>query len=155
MNPITAAAQARAECLAELRRKADRGDTDCLPWLIARTEQDPRLLAIHVWMVDQAVFGATRFVARRHVAQAHEWCRPLSPGGRKPRTARRQHPFRPATATLGWLLDGRTGGARLTAWLLAVGLGLGFRLDPPDPYSHGQAGDDRADGTPRADIPAQ
>lgn len=44
--------------------------------------------------------------------------------------------FRPATANLRWLLDGRTGGARWAAWLLAIGLDMGFKLTPPDPYIH-------------------
>ena len=155
MSPVADAARARAACLAELRRKADRGDTDCLPWLIGQAARDRRLLAIHVWMVDQAVFGATRFTARRHVAQADAWCRPVKTKHRATRTDRRQHPFRPATATLRWLLDGRTGGARWAAWLLAIGLDMGFRLDPPDPYSHDQTGDDRAQDTPGTDIPAR
>lgn len=63
VTPVAQAAQMRAACLAELRRKADRGDTDCLPWLIRQTARDPRLLTIRVWMVDQAVFGAPRLVA--------------------------------------------------------------------------------------------
>ncbi|WP_152595659.1 hypothetical protein [Bifidobacterium boum] len=61
----------------------------------------------------------------------------------------------PATATLHWLLDGRTGDARWTAWLLAIGLDMGFKLDPPNPYLHDEAGDNRAKGTPRVDIPAR
>ncbi|MDW8486957.1 hypothetical protein [Bifidobacterium thermophilum] len=155
VTPVAQAAQMRAACLAELRRKADRGDTDCLPWLIRRTARDPRLLTIHVRMVDQAVFGATRFVALRHVAQATAWRAPAKRQHRQHCPGRRQRTVRPATATLRWLLDGWTGGARWAAWLLVIGLDMGFKLDPPNPYSHDEAGDNRAEGTPRVDIPVR
>lgn len=155
VTPVAEAAQVRAACLAELRRKADRGDTDCLPWLIRQTARDPRLLTIHVRMVDQAVFGATRFVALRHVAQATAWCAPAKQQHRITHPDRRRRVFRPATANLRWLLDGRTGGARWAAWLLVIGLDMGFKLTPPDPYLHDEAGDNRAEGTPRVDIPAR
>lgn len=153
MTPVAEVAQVRAVCLAELRRKADRGDTNCLPWLIRQTARDPRLLTIHVWMVDQAVFGAPRFVALRHVMQAAAWCAPAKRQHRQHCPGRRQRTVRPATATLRWLLDGRTGGARWAAWLSAIGLDMGFKLTLPDPYSHDESGDNRAKGTPRVDIP--
>ena len=31
----------------------------------------------------------------------------------------------------------------------------GFKLDPPNPYSHDESGDNRAKGTLRVDIPAR
>ena len=50
-------------------------------------------------------------------------------------------------------------GGRVTpggaSWLLAIGLDMGFKLTPPDPYSHDESGDNRAKGTPRVDIPAR
>lgn len=106
-------------------------------------------------MMDQAVFGATRFVALRHVAQTTAWYAPTKQQHRITHPDRRRRMFRPATTNLRWLLDGRTGGARWSAWLLAIGLDMGFKLTPPASYSHDESGDNRAKGTPRVDIPAR
>lgn len=113
----------RAAALLEMRRRSEADAHDPIPWIIRRAADDPALLRLRVWRIDQAAFGTGRTVAIRRVARAAEWCdAPLA---------------RPQAATLSWLLDARTGGARLSAWLLAVGLDMGFRLHGPDPFTRG------------------
>lgn len=115
------ARERRAECLIRLRTMSEGGrGRDALPTLFADCARDPALLRLHVWRVDQAVYGTADIAAKRRVARAAEWC-----GSRLER---------PGSATLSWLLDARTDGARLAAWLLAVALDLGYTLPGPDPY---------------------
>lgn len=111
----------RAAALVELRARAERGEADCIARLIAATAHDPALLGMHVWMIEQAAFERPGGTCRRHVAQAAAWSGASLPI--------------PGRADLGWLLDARTGGARLAAWLYAVCRNLdGFDLSGPDPY---------------------
>lgn len=113
----------RAAALLEMRRRSETDTHDPLPWLMRQAATDPALLRLRVWRIDQAAFGTGRAVAVRRVAQAAEWCgAPLQ---------------RPQAATLSWLLDARTDGARLSAWLLAVGLDMGYRLHGPNPFTRG------------------
>lgn len=115
------AARRRAELLFQLRTLADTGrGVQALPLLLDACMRDKAILRIHVWMVDQAIFGSKRHVALRHVRQAADWC-----GHAVDNTAR---------TDMGWLLDERTGGARWSAWLLAVGLDMGFKPETPNPY---------------------
>lgn len=100
---------------------SERGQgRDALPWLFDACERDEALLRLHVWRVDQAVFGTADIAAKRRIVRVAEWC-----GTRVDR---------PGSVTLAWLLDARTRGARLSAWLLAIALDLGYRLPGPDPY---------------------
>ena len=111
----------RADALVRLRSMAESGQgADALAWLLRECQSDPALLRLHIWRVSQAIYGTSDATARRQVARAAEWCRARD--------------VDPATANLGWLLDERTKGARLSAWLLAVALDLGYRLPGPDPY---------------------
>lgn len=113
----------RAAALLEMRRRSEGVEHDPIPWIMMRAASDPALLRLRVWRIDQAAFGTGRTAALRRVQRAAEWCgAPLE---------------RPQSATLSWLLDARTGGARLSAWLLAVGLDMGFRLHGPDPFMRG------------------
>lgn len=115
------AAARRADALVRLRSMAENGQgADALAWLCGACQTDPALLRLHVWKISQAIYGTSDTTARRQVAHAAAWC------GAKG--------VDPATANLGWLLDERTRGARLSAWLLAVALDLGYRLPGPDPY---------------------
>lgn len=118
------ASQRRAQLLIELKQLADAGHGDqCIPVLVDRASHDPAVCALHVWLVDQAVFGAGRALACRHIQTAARWTGCVL-----------KHS--PARTTVGWLLDDRTHGARLLAWLAAIATGSGWKPDPPDPY-HG------------------
>lgn len=115
------AAARRADALVRLRTMAENGQGGgALAWLCEACQTDPALLRLHVWKISQAIYGTSDAVARRQVTRAAAW------SGAKG--------VDPATANLGWLLDERTKGARLSAWLLAVALDLGYRLPGPDPY---------------------
>jgi hypothetical protein len=105
--------------LAELRALSASDGSRCLPRLIEGCMADPALLSLHVWMTDQAIFGTGRIAALRRIERAATWC---------------ETEVNPAKADMGWLLDGRTGGARFAAWCLAVGLDLGFELASPSPW---------------------
>lgn len=78
------------------------------------------MLSLHVWAVDQAIFGTGRIRAGRHIETAAAWCG--------------HHIGSPWTVDMGWLLDERTGGSRLAAWTYAIALDNGFRPSGPDPY---------------------
>ena len=111
----------RADALDRLRSMAEGGQGgQALAWLFRACQSDPALLRLHVWRVSQAIYGTSDRTARSQVARTAAWC------GAKG--------VDPARANLGWLLDERTKGARLSAWLLAVALDLGYRLPGPDPY---------------------
>lgn len=115
-----AAANRRAAMLVRLKAQSETDGKRCLPMLIDGCMNDPALLSLHVWHVEQAVFDSPRHTALKHIEQAAVWSGAPCP--------------HPATATMGWLLDARTKGARWSAWMLAVALGLGFRLGHPDPW---------------------
>lgn len=115
------AAARRTDALVTLRSMAENGQGgEALAWLFRECQSDPALLRLHVWKISQAIYGTSDAVARRQVARTAEWCQARD--------------VDPATTNLGWLLDERTKGARLSAWLLAVALDLGYRLPGPDPY---------------------
>lgn len=116
-------AAARAAALLELKARAERGERECVADLIRAAADDPALMGLHVWRIERAAFARSDAMCLRHVRQAAEWSG--SP------------PVRAGSARLSWLLDARTGGARLAAWLLAVCLDLdvGFSLPGPDPYA--------------------
>lgn len=115
-------ARLRADALVELRERASRGEVDCVARLIARCATEPELLGLHVWQVERAAFDHTRRMCLRHIIEAADWCDAA-------------RPEQPGRVRMSWLLDARTGGARLAAWLLAVCLDLdGFRLSGPDPF---------------------
>lgn len=114
------ASSQRAALLVHLRQLAQTDGTQCLPWLIQACETDSRMLSIHAWLVDQAIFDTTRSKAIRHVKQAVQWT-----GSTVSSYAR---------VDLGWILDARTKGARWSAWLIAMALDLGFQLEGPNPY---------------------
>ncbi|RSX49845.1 hypothetical protein [Bifidobacterium castoris] len=120
------AAARRAMILLELKRLADTGrGIECLPRLVDAAGTDRAVLALHVWLIDQAVFGSGRERALNHLRRACEWT-----GARPDRS--------PGTLTVGWLLDERTGGARLLAWLTALACDRtigGWTPPPPDPYA--------------------
>lgn len=110
----------RAAMLVTLRRQSETDGRRCLPMLIRACSDDPAMLSLHVWAVDQAIFGTGRVTAARHVTTAAAWC---------------GHAIgSPYNADMGWLLDERTGGARLAAWTYAIALDNGFRPSGPDPY---------------------
>lgn len=119
------AAGRRAMILMELKQLADHGrGIECLPRLVEQAATDPAILALHVWLVDQAVFGSGRERALNHLRRVCEWT-----GARPDRS--------PGTLTVGWLLDERTGGARLLAWLTALACDRtigAWRPAAPDPY---------------------
>lgn len=108
--------------LLTLRRQSETDGRQCLPMLIQACADDPAMLALHVWAVDQAIFGTGRVLAGRHVSTAAAWCGHAI-----------DSPYR---TSMGWLLDERTGGSRLAAWAYAIALDNGFRPSGPDPY-HG------------------
>lgn len=115
------AAMRRAMMLARLQTMTvEQRGVECLPSLFRALDEDKALLGLHVAQVDRVVFGAGRAASLRHVSQAAAWCD--------------ADVTVPGRVTLAWLLDARTGGARLCAWLLAVALDLGFALSGPDPY---------------------
>jgi hypothetical protein len=125
----------RAAALVELRRMSETGrGAQTLPWLFHRCAEEPALMRLHVWQVSQAIYGLSDKAAKHQVRTAARWCGTDLP--------------KPGNATLAWLLDGRTDGARLSAWLLAVALDLGYRLKGPDPY-HVQPA-----STPAAAVPS-
>lgn len=120
LNASRQASARRAAMLLRLSRLADMDGRQCLPTLIKACQCDTAMLAMRVWRVDQAVFGTGRTAALRHVRLAAQWC---------------GHDLEsPGKATVGWLLDERTGGARLAAWLYAIALDNGFRPSGPNPY---------------------
>ena len=102
-----------------LRRQAETDGRQCLPMLIDACCKDPAMLSLHVWAVDQAIFGTGRIRAGRHIETAAAWCG--------------HHIGSPWTVDMGWLLDERTGGSRLAAWTYAIALDNGFRPSGPDP----------------------
>ena len=111
----------RASMLVELERLSAAGrGVECLPLLIRACQEDEALLKLRVWTVDHAIWQTGRTVACRRIMRAVSWC------GTQVNSA--------SKVTVGWLLDERTSGARLSAWLLAVALDLGYRLPGPDPY---------------------
>lgn len=144
LDALARARGRRAMMLVRLRRLAETDGRACLPALIDACQDDPAILRLRAWRADQAVFGTGRTKALRHVETAARWCG-ASDG--MPR---------PGDVTMGWILDARTQGARLAAWLLAIGLDMGFQLTGPDPYHGGgshaeQTGGDRAQ--PAQDLP--
>lgn len=114
------AAEHRARALLELRRIGESDDGRPLPWLMEQVFADPYLLRLRVWNVEQAVFGTGHAAACRHVEQTAMWT-----GG---------HVDRPEKITLSWLLDAKTNGVRWSAWLVAVSVDLGYRIQGPDPF---------------------
>lgn len=120
----------RAEALVAVRAKAERGDfTHALSDLLRDALESRPLLRLHIWRVEQAAFDNRTATCKRHARIAAEWC---GVDG-----------ARAGSLTLAWLLDERTGGARLAAWLLAISLdmrdahgGHAFRLSGPDPFAH-------------------
>lgn len=115
----------RAMLLAELKQLADTGrGVECIPLLVDRANTDRTILGLHAWQADQAVFGSSRARAFKHLAQACDWC------GARPKRSY-------GTLTVGWLLDARTNGARLLAWLTALAsdpMIAAWTPDPPNPY---------------------
>lgn len=115
-------ARARALALMEAARLADEGRPDLvLPMLLERRAGDPSVGRLRLWRVDQAVFNVGHDAACGAAARAAAWCGVDRPGG---------------YLTLDWVLDRRTRGARLTAWLFAMTLRQtgGRGLSGPDPY---------------------
>lgn len=118
----------RSRALLDVHGKASRGRFDlALADLIRDCQSEPALLRLHIWRVEQALMDNRTAACKRHARIAAEWC-----GTRR---------IRAGGLTMAWLLDGRTGGARLAAWLLAIGLdvrdGKGrrvFLLSGPDPF---------------------
>lgn len=115
-----AADRRRAAMLLRLRRQSETDGRQCLPMLIDACCKDSAMLSLHVWAVDQAIFGTGRIRAGRHIETAAAWCG--------------HHIGSPWTVDMGWLLDERTGGSRLAAWTYAIALDNGFRPSGPDPY---------------------
>lgn len=133
MSGVRAARDAglvRAEALVAVRAKAERGDfTHALSDLLRDALGSRPLLRLHIWRVEQAAFDNRTATCKRHARIAAEWC---GVDG-----------ARAGSLTLAWLLDERTGGARLAAWLLAISLdmrdahgGRAFLLSGPDPFAH-------------------
>ena len=139
---VARARERRADALMRLRADARR-DMDALRSradgepprlhalgrLLALAGADRAILALHVWIVEQTLFDHARGMCVRHVAETARW------GGYRLE--------RPGDASLGWLLDARTNGARLGAWLMIM---LAETEDPktgrpllepsgPDPYA--------------------
>lgn len=114
----------RAQALVRLRALARAGRADCIALLVDACRHDKALMGLKVWRVEEAAFGRTQRMCKKHVAQTVAWC-----GKAKA--------MKPGEIRMSWLLDERTKGARLAAWLLAVCLELDadqFRLGMPDPY---------------------
>lgn len=124
-DALQEATMRRAMLLAELKQLADTGrGVECIPLLIDRADRDKAILNMHVWQADQAIFGSSRARACKHLAQTCDWCQ-----------ARLNHSY--GTLTVGWLLDARTNGARLLAWLTALAsdpMIAAWTPDPPNPY---------------------
>lgn len=110
----------RANALIALAAMRER-NIQAIPFLIEQAGQDKALLKLRLHQIDNAYFGSGRDLSLKHVVQAFQWCdTPLTKS--------------PALVTLSWVLHGATNGARLSAWLLAIGLDQGFQLDFPTPY---------------------
>ena len=62
----------RAAALLEMRRRSESDAHDPIPWIIRRAADDPALLRLRVWRIDQAAFGTGRTAAVRRVARAAE-----------------------------------------------------------------------------------
>ena len=109
MSGVQAARDAnliRAEALVAVRAKAERGDfTHALSDLLRDALGSRPLLRLHIWRVEQAAFDNRTATCKRHARIAAGWC---GVDG-----------ARAGSLTLAWLLDERTGGARLAAWLPA------------------------------------
>ena len=113
------AARRRAAALVRVSELAASDPRLALQWLFAAALEDPALLRVRLWRVDQALFGSSRRAALLSVRAALLWCGDDRVSG---------------YVSLAWVLDGRTGGARLSAWLLAVSLREGVELPGPNPY---------------------
>ncbi|MBT1161849.1 hypothetical protein [Bifidobacterium sp. SO1] len=109
-----AARERRADALRILmeeslreRRTWERGmPLHCLSRLFMQAGRDPAILAMHVWLIEQAAFAHSKQQCLRHIRLAAEWTGTSV--------------SRAGDVSLSWLLDARTGGARLSAWLFAV-----------------------------------
>lgn len=114
MTGVAAAADARSRrsaALVRVRAAAERGDfRHCLADLFTEAARDPALMRLHIWRVEQAAFDNKTSLCKRHARLAAQWCGTDAGRG--------------GTLTLAWLLDGRTGGARLSAWLMAISFDL-------------------------------
>lgn len=120
-------ARIRAAALMRLHDRSHPTDPNadpdpfCVARLIAESADEPALLGLHVWRIEATAFDRSPALCRRHVTQAAEWTGSTM--------------TRPGSARLSWLLDARTGGARLGAWVLAMYLDFGGTLPGPDPYA--------------------
>ena len=110
----------RANAIIALRQMRQQ-DIQALPFLLEQATQDKALLKLRLWQIESAYFGSGKQRACRHVVEAFQWCNTTLTKS-------------PALITLGWVLHGTTGGARLSAWLLAIALDDGFQLEYPNPY---------------------
>lgn len=144
-----AARERRADALRILAMEGARERRDwragmplhCLSRLFMQAGRDPAILSMHVWLIEQAAFAHSKQLCLRHIRLAAEW----SGGSVK----------RAGDVSLSWLLDARTGGARLAAWLLAVFLDVSdvegrpvFALSGADPFARVRGlseGEDRGD----------
>lgn len=115
----TSARLRRATLLQQLRVTAAHHPQDALPQLLEAVH-DKTILHLHVWLVDQAIFGTKHSIAVHRVQQVAEWTT--------------GHITRPERATIGWLLDARTHGTRWSTWLILIALGLGYQPPIPNPF---------------------
>lgn len=100
----------------------------CLEHVFMQAAHDPAILVTHVWLIEQAMFGSTKRVCLKHVRETIQWT-----GASETRAG---------SVSLSWLLDARTNGARLAAWLLFVFVDATdlygnhlFSLSQPDPFA--------------------
>ncbi|MBT1164560.1 hypothetical protein [Bifidobacterium felsineum] len=130
----------RAEALIRMRRQAEQGDfAHALADLIRDAQTEPALLRLHIWRVEQAFMDNRTAACKRHARLAAEWN-----GATRSRAG---------SLTLAWLLHEQSGGARLAAWLLAIGLDVRdrrgrrvFTLSGPDPYHRFRSAGEDAGG---------
>lgn len=132
MNPqvhalISVAARERAQEILRIKAVADRGDTPPLPVLLRDCGDNGRLYRIRVWQVTQAITGAGRTACMRIMENTIRWSgSPEIP---------------PSKPNLHWLLDQRTKGRRLSAWIVATALWQGWKPTAPDMWLMTKTGD--------------
>ena len=128
------ARRTRLSVLARISDLCERGQrVKAIPTLMANLMADPDVAGIHLWQLDSAMFGTSRYKAKKLIREVRE------------RTHDTSHD-KDGTVTVGWALDSPEHSVRMVTWLWLVARREGMaNITPPVGFPYSLLYDDVAD----------
>lgn len=111
----------RVEAIFHVRRLVNTGrGGEALTWVLSEAPTNRAVGEMKLWQLQEALTGATYRMAVTTLRRMMRWLGlPEEKMG---------------TLTIYWLLDGRSDGRRLSAWVMSLAWSNGFRPEPVRPW---------------------